>query len=83
MDLLELVSTQTFALFHPFFIFLFIMMKNQRLGKTSTILACAKQLYTPTEFNAMVLELNASDDRGIGIVRDQIMSFASTKTIFK
>lgn len=52
-------------------------------GKTSTILACAKQLYSPTEFNAMVLELNASDDRGIGIVRDQIMSFASTKTIFK
>lgn len=52
-------------------------------GKTSTILACAKQLYSPTEFNAMVLELNASDDRGIGIVRDQILSFASTKTIFK
>ena len=52
-------------------------------GKTSTVLACAKQLYSPTEFNAMVLELNASDDRGIGIVRDQIMSFASTKTIFK
>jgi replication factor C subunit 3/5 len=52
-------------------------------GKTSTILASAKQLYKPTEFNAMVLELNASDDRGIGIVRDQIFSFASTKTIFK
>ncbi len=28
------------------------------------------------------MELNASDDRGIGIIRDQIMSFASTKTIF-
>jgi replication factor C subunit 3/5 len=52
-------------------------------GKTSTILACAKTLYKPSEFNAMVLELNASDDRGIGIVRDQIFSFASTKTIFK
>ncbi|CAB3382038.1 Hypothetical predicted protein [Cloeon dipterum] len=51
-------------------------------GKTSTILACARQLYTPAMFTSMVLELNASDDRGIGIVRGQILSFASTKTIF-
>lgn len=51
-------------------------------GKTSTILACARQLYTPSQFASMVLELNASDDRGIGIVRGQIMSFASTRTIF-
>ncbi len=52
-------------------------------GKTSTILAAAKTIYSQTEFSAMVLELNASDDRGIGVVRDQILSFASTKTIFK
>ncbi|XP_064392892.1 replication factor C subunit 5-like [Halichondria panicea] len=52
-------------------------------GKTSTILACAKMLYKPKEFNSMVLELNASDDRGIGIVRGQILSFASTRTIFR
>ena len=51
-------------------------------GKTSTILACAKQLYGPKEFASMVLELNASDDRGIGIVRGPILSFASTRTIF-
>ena len=51
-------------------------------GKTSTILACAKELYTPQQFTSMVLELNASDDRGIGIVRGQIMNFASTKTMF-
>uniref|UniRef100_A0A182M4X1 Activator 1 subunit 5 n=1 Tax=Anopheles culicifacies TaxID=139723 RepID=A0A182M4X1_9DIPT len=52
-------------------------------GKTSTILACARQLYKPQSFGSMVLELNASDDRGINIVRGQILDFASTKTIFK
>ncbi|CAH0392027.1 unnamed protein product [Bemisia tabaci] len=52
-------------------------------GKTSTILACAKQIYQPSQFKSMVLELNASDDRGINIVRTQILNFASTKTIFK
>ena len=33
-------------------------------GKTSTILACAHKLYGK-HFSSMVLELNASDDRGI------------------
>ncbi|KRX48769.1 Replication factor C subunit 5, partial [Trichinella murrelli] len=51
-------------------------------GKTSTILACAKQLYEKNQLKSMVLELNASDDRGIGVVREQILNFASTKTIF-
>ena len=50
-------------------------------GKTSTILACAKHLYS-TNSKSMVLELNASDDRGIDVVRDQIKTFASTKTLF-
>ena len=51
-------------------------------GKTSTILACAKEIYSKNDFNSMVLELNASDDRGINVVRGQILSFASTRTIF-
>ncbi|OON14230.1 putative replication factor C small subunit, partial [Opisthorchis viverrini] len=51
-------------------------------GKTSTILATAKTLYAPRELNSMVLELNASDARGINVVREQLLSFASTKTLF-
>ena len=52
-------------------------------GKTSTILACAKEIYSPKQFNSMVLELNASDDRGINVVRGQILSFASTRFVHK
>lgn len=50
-------------------------------GKTSTILALAKQMYG-SSYKSMILELNASDDRGINVVREQIKNFASTKTIF-
>lgn len=45
-------------------------------GKTSTVLALAKQLYGPTLYKARVLELNASDERGISIVRQKIKNFA-------
>ncbi|KIW57758.1 hypothetical protein PV05_02318 [Exophiala xenobiotica] len=51
-------------------------------GKTSTILALARQIYGTKNMRQMVLELNASDDRGIDVVREQIKTFASTKQIF-
>lgn len=51
-------------------------------GKTSTVLALAKKLYGPKQWRQMVLELNASDDRGIDVVRDQIKSFAGTRKLF-
>ncbi|KXZ52805.1 hypothetical protein GPECTOR_8g191 [Gonium pectorale] len=50
-------------------------------GKTSTILAVARQMYGNSLAN-MTLELNASDERGIGVVRQEIQDFASTRTIF-
>jgi len=50
-------------------------------GKTSTILACAKKMFG-TELSSMILELNASDDNGINIVRNQIKDFAETKKMF-
>ena len=45
-------------------------------GKTSTILALAKELYGPDMFKSRVLELNASDERGISIVREKVKDFA-------
>lgn len=50
-------------------------------GKTSTILAVAREIYGKN-FKNMVLELNASDERGIDVVRDQIKTFASTRQMF-
>jgi len=46
-------------------------------GKTSTILAIALQLYGPEEKQNRVLEHNASDERGINVVRTKVKDFAS------
>ena len=47
-------------------------------GKTSTILALGRELYGPELFHKRVIELNASDDRGINAVRQKIKDFAKT-----
>merc|ERR1711990_1027854 len=44
-------------------------------GKTSTILAIAKDMFKDL-FKKRVLELNASDERGIKIVREKVKTFA-------
>ena len=45
-------------------------------GKTSTVLALAMQLYGPNIIDDRVIELNASDERGINVVRDKIINFS-------
>ena len=49
-------------------------------GKTSTIICLAKEIYKNTEFNENVLELNASDDRGLSIINNTILPFCKKKT---
>lgn len=45
-------------------------------GKTTTILAVARELYGPDLYRSRILELNASDERGISVVREKVKSFA-------
>jgi replication factor C subunit 2/4 len=45
------------------------------VGKTSTILALAKELFG-SYWKERIIELNASDERGINVVRDKIKTYA-------
>ncbi|MBW3017224.1 replication factor C small subunit [Candidatus Woesearchaeota archaeon] len=50
------------------------------VGKTSLAIVVAKELYGDT-WRANFLELNASDERGIDVVRNQVKNFARTRSI--
>jgi len=49
-------------------------------GKTSTILFLAKELYK-NYYDDYVLELNASDDRGLSIINNTILPFSKKKIL--
>ncbi|PVZ96918.1 hypothetical protein BB558_007156 [Smittium angustum] len=47
-------------------------------GKTSTILAFSRELFGPELVKSRVLELNASDERGIQVIRNKVKNFAQS-----
>jgi replication factor C subunit 2/4 len=49
---------------------------NPGTGKTTSVLALCKQLFGPKRYPERVSELNASDERGINIVRGKIINFS-------
>ncbi len=48
-------------------------------GKTTSILCLARQLLGASTYKEAVLEMNASNDRGIDVVRNKIKMFAQKK----
>ena len=52
------------------------------VGKTSTIHCIARAIY-PREYHESIIELNASDDRGIKSVHETIINFCKRKVEFK
>ncbi len=47
------------------------------VGKTTSILALSRDLYG-SGYRNFILELNASDERGIGVIREKVKNFART-----
>lgn len=45
-------------------------------GKTSTILALSKELFGIENYSERIIELNASDERGINVIREKIKTYA-------
>lgn len=50
-------------------------------GKTTTALVVARELFGEYGMKGNYLELNASDDRGIDVIRNQIKEFAKLKSL--
>lgn len=49
-------------------------------GKSSVVIAVAKELYKD-KFDVMTMEINASEERGIEVVRNRIIQFANSRSM--
>ena len=58
-----------------------IIIGEASTGKTSTVLYMAKKIYKEDYYNN-VLELNASDDRGLNMIQTTILPFCKKKSSF-
>ncbi|CAL6004519.1 Replication_factor C [Hexamita inflata] len=52
------------------------------VGKTTLIKSIARQMFGPAYQN-QIIEINASDENGIDVVRDKISAFVKTKQLFQ
>jgi len=55
-----------------------ILHGSSGVGKTSVALSIARELFGPKLMKNRVIELNASDERGINVVRNKIVTFAKS-----
>jgi len=51
-------------------------------GKTTAIVNLKRYLYSSSEIKELTIHLNASDDRGVDVVRKQIALFVKSKNMF-
>ena len=58
-----------------------IIIGEASTGKTSTVLYLAKRIYKE-DYENNVLELNASDDRGLNMIQTTILPFCKKKTSY-
>ena len=54
------------------------------VGKTSSVIALVNEFQEKHNFKtqSMIIQNNASDDRGVDIIRNQISQFVNSKSLF-